>query len=102
MDIIENNKYLVCTRCLTYNHASFITDALHGFCMQQTTFPVVYVIVDDASTDGAQEVIKCYLQDNFNLKDSSIVRNEENDNYHLIFAQHNSNKNCFFAVLFLK
>lgn len=95
-------NFKVCTKCLTYNHASFIVDAMHGFCMQDTTFPVVTVIVDDASTDGEQDVIKQYLQENFELSDTSVAQMEETDDYNLIFAQHRINKNCYFAVYLLK
>lgn len=95
-------KYMVCTICATYNHAPYIVDALNGFCMQETSFPVVSVIIDDASQDEEQEVIKTYLQDNFDLKNKEIVRQEETDDYNLIFAQHKTNKCCYFAVLFLK
>ncbi len=98
----EKYNWLVCTRCFTFNHASYIVDAMNGFTMQQTDFPFVCTIVDDASTDGEQEVIKKYLQEHFNLEDRSVVRNEETDDYFLTYAQHKTNKNCFFAVLYLK
>ena len=100
----EQNSYQwkVCVRCMTYNQSNYITDALKGFTMQQTDFPYVCCILDDCSTDGEQEVIKQYLQDNFDLKDKSVVRNEETDDYILTFAQHKVNKNCYFAVLYLK
>lgn len=95
-------EYRVRVSCMTYNHASFIVDAMNGFCIQETTFPFVCAIIDDASTDGEQEVIKKYLQDNFDLEDQSIVRQEDSDDYILIFARHKTNTNCCFAVLFLK
>jgi len=98
----QEYKWMVCTRCWTYNHAPYINDALNGFTMQETTFPYVCVIVDDASTDGEQEVIKKYLQEHFDLEDTSIVRNEETEDYTLTFARHKTNKNCHFAVLYLK
>ena len=98
----QEYQWMVRVSCMTYNHAPYITDALNGFCMQETTFPYVCVIVDDASTDGEQEVIKQYLQEHFDLEDKSIVRNEETDDYILTFARHKTNKNCYFAVLYLK
>ncbi len=55
------DKWQVCVKCFTYNHASYIEDAMNGFTMQQTNFPFVCTIVDDASTDGEQDVIKKYL-----------------------------------------
>lgn len=91
--------FKVWVNCFTYNHSAYICDAMDGFCIQQTNFPYVCTIVDDHSTDGEPDIIKYYLQKHFNLNDS---KNEETDDYHLIFAQHNHNPNCFFAVLLLK
>jgi glycosyltransferase involved in cell wall biosynthesis len=99
---MEEYIYMVHVRCMTYNHAQYIEDAMNGFCMQETKFPFVCTIVDDASTDGEQEVIKKYLQTNFNLDDGSVARNEETDDYFMIFSQHKRNTNCFFVVFFLK
>ena len=98
---METYKFMVCTRCLTYNHAPFITDTMQGFCMQNTSFPVVYCILDDASTDGEQDVIKSFLQNHFTLKDD-IAYTKGTEDYQLMFARHNTNKYCYFAVLFLK
>lgn len=88
--------------CATYNHTSYIEDAMNGFCMQETTFPFVCTIIDDASTDGEPDIIKKYLQEHFKLDENPIARQEETDDYALTFARHRTNKNCFFAVLFLK
>lgn len=87
---------------MTFNQATYIKDTLDGFCMQQTSFPYVCIVMDDASTDGEQEVITKYLHDNFNLNDGAIVRTNESENYVMTFAQHRNNLNCFFAVFFLK
>ena len=78
---MDNYKYMVQTRCMTYNHAPYILEAMNGFCMQKTTFPFVNVIVDDDSTDGEPEVIEKYLQEHFDLDDSAVVRREETDDY---------------------
>ena len=99
---IENTNFKVCVRCLTYNHALFIEEAMNGFCMQETSFPFVCCVVDDASTDGEPEIIRKYLQEHFDLEDKTIVRNEETDDYVLTFARHKTNHNCFFVVLYLK
>ena len=98
----DDYKYMVRVSCMTYNHAPYVEDAMNGFCMQETSFPFVCTIVDDASTDGEQEMIKNYLQSHFNLEDDLVAKNEETPDYYLTIAQHNTNKNCFFAVLFLK
>lgn len=94
--------FKVSVRCMTYNQASYIVDALNGFCMQQTSFPYVCCILDDASTDGEQDVIRKYLEDYFDLNDNSVVKNEDTDDYSLTFAQHKNNRNCYFAVYYLK
>lgn len=94
--------FFVNVRCFTYNHSLYIRDCLDGFCMQQTSFPYVCAVVDDASNDGEQEIIKSYLQEHFILSDESISKEEETNDYQLIFAQHKTNPNCYFAVYFLK
>jgi glycosyltransferase involved in cell wall biosynthesis len=53
---------LVGVCCITYNHAKFIAEALDGFLMQETTFPVEIIVHDDASTDGNQEIISEYAK----------------------------------------
>lgn len=50
-------KYIVATRCFTYNHIHYIEDTLNGFVSQKTSFPMVYIIVDDASNDGEKELL---------------------------------------------
>lgn len=98
----QKYEYLVFTSCITYNQARYITEAMDGFTMQKTSFPVVYAIIDDASSDGEPGVIRKYLAEKFETDNSPISRHEETDDYQLIFAQHKTNKNCFFVVLFLK
>lgn len=99
-----NTQYhwMVCVRCITYNHAPYITEALDGFALQQTSFPFVCCIIDDASTDGEQEIIKGYLENNFDQDDINTCRYEETEDYYLTFAHHKTNLNCYFAVLYLK
>ena len=95
-------NFMVRVECMTYNHAPFIVNAMNGFTMQQTTFPYICAIIDDASTDGEPEVIDHYLKENFDLEGDSIVRHEETDDYRLVFARHKQNLNCYFAVIYLK
>lgn len=94
----QEYKYMVATRCFTFNHAPYIEDAMNGFAMQETTFPVVTLIVDDASTDGEPEVIRKYLAEHF----QSPYRIEETEYAHIICAKHKINANCDFVVLLLK
>lgn len=67
----EKFKYVVATRCFTYNHAAYIEDTLRGFAMQETSFPVVYIIVDDASTDGEQNVLRKWSEENLLVEGDS-------------------------------
>lgn len=99
---MDKNRAMLYVSCKTFNQAQYIEETLNGFCMQQTDFPFVCGIFDDSSTDGEQLVIKNYLEENFNLDASSVYRSDETDDYVRVFAQHKSNKNCFFVVLFLK
>ena len=94
--------FLIRVSCMTYNQSNYIIDALDGFMMQQTDFPFVCTIVDDASTDGEQEIIKNYVQMHFDLQDSSVAYERDTDYGHVTFARHKTNEKCYFAVIFLK
>ena len=94
-------EYKVCVRCFTYNQSKYITETMDGFVMQQTDFPFVCCIVDDASTDGEQEVIANYLDNHF-VADDDVSYEKETDYARIRFARHKDNQNCYFAVLFLK
>ena len=73
-----------------------------GSLVNQTLRNIEILCIDDASTDGEPEVIMKFVSRNFNMEDNSVVRNEETDDYIMTFAQHKTNKNCFFAVYSLK
>lgn len=95
-------KYMVAVQCMTYNQSKYILDALNGFVMQQTNFPYVVMVVDDASTDGEQEVIRKFVSEQFDINDTSVAYEKETDYAHITYAQHKTNKNCYIAVLYLK
>ena len=94
--------FKVCVRCATFNHLDYIECALNGFVMQQTEFPVLYMIIDDASTDGTSDVIKDFLALHFDIEDNENVISEDSSDYTMQLAQHKENKNCFFAYYRLK
>lgn len=98
----ELTEFFVGVRCFTYNHAPYIEDTMNGFVMQDTSFPFVCIIVDDASTDGEPRVIKKYLDEHFSSGSSEESRHVETNDYELFFARHKTNRNCYFAVYLLK
>lgn len=51
---------LVAIHCLVYNHEPYLRDCFEGFVMQQTNFPFVAIVHDDASTDGSAAIIREY------------------------------------------
>lgn len=59
---LKINKPLVSIRCITYNHEKYIAQCLDGFLMQQTAFPFVAIVHDDASTDGTAEIVRQYAK----------------------------------------
>jgi len=56
----EDTVPLVSISCITYNHENFIRDAIEGFLMQKTTFPVEILVHDDASTDKTASIVREY------------------------------------------
>ena len=102
MNSTEAVSFLLRTYCATYNHENYIADTLNGFAMQQITFPVVYTIVDDASTDRTADEIKQYINENFDLGEASVGYDKDTDYGHVTFARHKTNENCYFAVIYLK
>ncbi len=62
--------------CITYNHEPYIRDAIEGFLMQKTTFPIEILIFDDASTDGTQEIIKSYAEKDPRIKTFLQIENQ--------------------------
>lgn len=97
--LISEFQYDVLVSCMTFNHRNYIEDAMRGFCMQRTDFPYVAVVIDDASTDGEQEVIKRFLENEFDMV--SAVQDETED-YVRVVAKHKTNVNCTFVVILLK
>jgi len=95
-------QFRVCVRSNTYNQKGYIVETMNGFTRQQTNFPFVCCIMDDASTDGEQEVIRKYVQENFDWGEGAVAYTSETDYAHIIYAQHKTNRNCYFVVIFLK
>ena len=102
MKSLEKHKWHVCVRCFTFNQAPYIIDTMDGFTQQTTDFPYVCCIVDDASTDGEQEIIKKYIMENFEKPDSRFSYIEQKEYGTLFFVRHKINPNCYFTVVLLE
>lgn len=94
--------FTVCIRCFAYNHDEYIREAMQGFVMQETHFPYVAIIVDDASTDNTAQIITSFFSSNFNTADSSVAYQEEREYGTVLFARNLANENCYFAIVLLK
>ena len=90
---------MVYISCTTYNHASYIEDALKGFYIQKTNFPFAAIVIDDASTDNEQEVLLRFVNEEL---DPTSIEKEETDDYIKIAGLHKNNPNCTFVMLLLK
>jgi glycosyltransferase involved in cell wall biosynthesis len=99
---ISEQPHLVFVRCMTFNHEAYIEDALNGFVMQQTNFPFVVAIINDASTDKTKSVINEFIENNCIHNPEIDLRIEEygtvldvivKDNPHCIFHIVHLNEN---------
>lgn len=93
--------FSVCINCRTYNQSGFIQDALDGFVAQQTDFPFLAIIIDDASTDGEQDCIDAYVSRSFGHGEGAVIERWETDDARWIYARHDENENAYFLVVFL-
>lgn len=96
---IPKQNYKVLVRCFTYNQSKYIEDALNGFAMQKTDFPFVCLVMDDASTDGEQEVIKAWMERECDMERAENVEIEKS---FITLVPHKTNSSCMFAFYFLK
>lgn len=53
---------MVSVCCRTYNHVSYIRNALDGFLKQDTNFLYKVIVFDDASTDGTSDIVREYAE----------------------------------------
>ena len=69
-------KYMVAVRCFSFSHSRFINDTLRGFEMQETTFPVLFLVIDDASEDGEQDILRHWVESNLIAEDGNVTWNK--------------------------
>lgn len=96
---LPNRDYKVLIRCNTYNQKKYIKDSLNGFTMQSTDFPYCALIIDDASTDGEQDFLIEYIQ---NECDTSSAEYMDSDTMLSCVVRHKTNGNCTFVFMLLK
>lgn len=59
---MQTQHPLVAIKCLVFNHEPYLRECLDGFVMQQTDFPFVAIVHDDASTDRSADIIREYAE----------------------------------------
>lgn len=91
--------FKVLVRCFTYNQSKYIEEALTGFAMQKTNFPFVCLVMDDASTDGEQEVIKSWIVRECDMNRAEII---DIPTSVVIIVPHRNNPSCTFAFYLLR
>lgn len=94
-----DKAYKVLVICFTYNHSIFISDALKGFSMQETDFPFICIVIDDASIDNNQDAIRRFANDHCDMTNAYI---SEDDVSQYIRTSHKTNVNCVFLFCLLK
>lgn len=95
-------KYKVAIRCTSYNHAPYIEKTLEGVSSQITNFKYIAIIIDDASSDGTQNVIKQYIDDYYTTPEDGLLNYLETRDAVIYYRQHKQNKNCHIAAILLK
>lgn len=91
--------YKVLVRCFTYNQSKYIEETLKGFSIQKTDFPFICIVIDDASTDGEQEVIKGWLNRECEMSKAEIY---DIPTSIVMIVPHKTNRSCTFAFYLLK
>lgn len=99
MEIQPKTDYKVLVKCFTYNQRAYIEGVMSGFVMQRTEFPYICVVVDDASTDGEQDVINDFLHRECKMDEAEVT---ETDYGFITYVSHKLNTNCHFLVFLLK
>lgn len=95
-------KYKVAIRCTSYNHSPYIKKTLEGVSSQVTNFKYVAIVIDDASTDGTQDVIKQYIDNYYIAPEDGSQNYRETGDAFIYYMQHRENKNCYIAAILLK
>ena len=95
----KRSYYKVYVITNTYNQSNYIEDCLNGVLMQETDFPFIHHVIDDCSSDGEQEVIKRWIENNCDLRTSEYY---DNETCTIILASAQKNPNYTILAYFLK
>ena len=60
------------------------------------------IIIDDASTDGEQDIIDAYISRSFGIGNGSFLERWETDDARWLYGRHNVNENAYFLAVLLK
>ena len=60
IDCFKSNDIDVSIVMLTYNHARFVSQAIESILMQEHNLTIEILIIDDASTDGTDKILRNY------------------------------------------
>lgn len=96
---IPKQEYKVLVRCFTYNQSKYIEETLNSFSIQETNFPFICIVIDDASTDGEQEVIKGWMDRECEMCKAEII---DIPTSVVILVPHKTNHLCTFAFYLFK
>lgn len=95
----KKDYYKVYVRSATYNQAPYIEDCLNGVAMQITNFPFIHHVIDDASTDGEQTVIREWMNRQCDMEQAEFY---DNDICDIVCVKNKNNPNCTEMFYFLK
>ena len=93
LPLVDRHKVVVLS--ITYNHSQYIEETLKGFAMQQTDFPFLCCVFDDASTDGEQEILKRWIDEHCHHDDVEVY---DHPLTIVLKAPDKTNPNCIYAI----
>lgn len=97
--LAPKKEYKALVKCLTYNQSKYIQETLNGFVIQKTNFPFVCLVMDDASTDGEQDIIREWMESECEMSCAEVIDIPASIVY---IVPHKQNSSCTFAFYFLK
>lgn len=93
LPLVDRHKVVVLS--ITYNHSQYIEETLMGFAMQQTDFPFLCCVFDDASTDGEQEILKRWIDEHCHYDDVEVY---DHPLAIILKAADKDNPNCIYCI----